>query len=266
MSYSISDTMPHYNYGFNLSRLQGAEIAKAQQYNIDASFKDLCAVCDNVRGKTAEDAVKYLESVADGFPVAYKRWNKHLGHRRELGGKKGRYPVKAAKFVAMVLRNAVANATSKGMSATKVVHAAANKQATYPRMQSKGRQMHSDYETARVEIILVGAVSEEAKKDASVKKFIAEEAGKKREEIKTAVQKVKEEKKETAPEKQAVPSVAKLTQTKPTQQKQETKPETKQEAKQETKPAQTKPAQPNQIKKAEKKETEKKKEEGSQKK
>ena len=182
--------MPHYGYGFDISRLgPGAEIAKAQQYNIDASFKDLCAVCDNIRGMPSEDAVKYLDAVADGHPVLYRRWNKKLGHRRELGGQKGRYPIKAAKYVAMVLQNAIANATAKGLANPKVIHAAANKQAIYPRMQAKGRQIRADYETAKVEIILIGSVTEEAKKQAAIKKFVAEEAGKKREEIKDAVKK-----------------------------------------------------------------------------
>ncbi len=214
--------MPHYEYGFNMSKLvPGTEVAKAQQYNIDASFKDLCAVCDNVRGLSTEDAVKYLESVANGFPVLYRRWNTKLGHRRELDGQKGRYPIKSAKFVAMVLQNAIANATAKGMSDTKVIHAAANKQTIYPRTQSKGRQVRSDYETSRVEIILAGVASEESKKQATLKKFVSEEAGKKREEIKEAVQKVKEEKGKV-PEKQVIPTVAKITETKTSEAKPKT--------------------------------------------
>jgi ribosomal protein uL22 len=191
--------MPHYGYGFDISKLgPDAEIAKAQQYNIDASFKDLCAVCDNIRGMQSEDAVKYLDAVADGHPVLYRRWNTKLGHRRELDGQKGRYPIKAAKYVAMVLQNAIANANAKGLANPKVIHAAANKQAIYPRMQAKGRQIRADYETAKIEIILIGSVTEEAKKQAAIKKFVAEEAGKKREEIKEAVKKKTEEKVEKA--------------------------------------------------------------------
>lgn len=154
--------MVHYEYGFNKkSQYSEKQIAKAQQYNIDASYKDLCAVCDNIRGMSAEDGTKYLTAVLEGFPVQYRRWNKKLGHRRELGGKKGRYPVKAAKYVLGVLSNAIANATSKGLDQLIIIHASANKQAIYPRLQSKGRQMRSNYETARVEIILAGKENEE---------------------------------------------------------------------------------------------------------
>ncbi|MEM4133828.1 MAG: 50S ribosomal protein L22 [Candidatus Micrarchaeia archaeon] len=154
--------MVHYEYGFNKkSQYSEKQIAKAQQYNIDASYKDLCAVCDNIRGMSAEEGTKYLNAVLEGFPVLYRRWNKKLGHRKELGGRKGRYPIKAAKIVLGVLKNAIANATSKGLDQLMIIHASANKQAIYPRLQSKGRQMRSNYETARVEIILAGKENEE---------------------------------------------------------------------------------------------------------
>jgi large subunit ribosomal protein L22 len=153
--------MVHYEYGFNKkSQFSEKQLAKAQQYNIDASYKDLAAVCDNIRGLNADEGVKYLQAVLSGFPVEYRKWNKKLGHRRELGGKKGRYPIKAAGIVLSVLNNAIANATSKGLDNLVIVHAAANKQAIYPRLQSKGRQMRANYETARVEVILAGKENE----------------------------------------------------------------------------------------------------------
>jgi large subunit ribosomal protein L22 len=145
--------MPHYKYGY-----QGSDdevIAKAQLYNIDASYKDMAAVCDNIRGMDSEVALQWLEKAASGdVAVEYRKWNKKLGHRRELGGKKGRYPKKAAKYVLQVLKNAIANGVAKGLGAMRIVHASATKQAIYPRLQSKGRQMRSDYITGRVEVVL----------------------------------------------------------------------------------------------------------------
>jgi len=169
--------MAQYRYGFG-ARMREEEVAKAQQYNIDASYKDLCAVCSNMRGLTAEEGVQYLEAVLAGFPVLYKRWNKHLGHRKELGGRKGRYPVKSAKYVLMVLRNAIANASSKGLDNLTIVHIQANKQAIYPRLQSKGKQFHANYETARVEVVLAGKKNEkllDEKKEKAAKKEKAKE-------------------------------------------------------------------------------------------
>ena len=140
-----------YKYGYKIDE----KCAPAQLYDIDASFKDLAAVCDNIRGMDTDKAVEFLEKAAKKeVPIYYKRWNKKLGHRRELGGKKGRYPVKAVKIVLSVLKNAIANASQKGLWNTYVAHASANKQSIYPRLQPKGRRIRSDYETSRVEIVL----------------------------------------------------------------------------------------------------------------
>lgn len=174
--------MPHYKYGFK--GYESPELAKAQQYNIDASYKDLCAVCSNIHGMDAMIATTYLEKAArQEIPVEYRRWAKHLGHRRELGGRRGRYPQKAARYVLQVLKNAIANANAKGLIAPAVIHASANKQMVYPRMQPKGRRVRSNYVTARVEIILksssekVRPAGPEVKKEAKVeKKQVAKEA------------------------------------------------------------------------------------------
>jgi large subunit ribosomal protein L22 len=143
--------MPKYKYGCEID----ASCAPAQLYNIDASFKDLAAVCDNIRGMDAGAAVSFLEKAArKEVAIYYRKWNKKLGHRAELGGRKGRYPVKAAKIVLSVLKNAIANAAQKGLENVYIAHASANKQAIYPRLQPKGRRIRADYSTARVEIVL----------------------------------------------------------------------------------------------------------------
>jgi large subunit ribosomal protein L22 len=189
--------MVHYEYGFNKkSEFNEKQLAKAQQYNIDASYKDLCAVCDNIRGLKADEGVKYLQAVLEGFPVLYRRWNKKLGHRRELDGKKGRYPIKAAKIVLTVLQNAIANGTSKGLDNLVIIHAAANKQAIYPRLQSKGRQMRSNYETARVEIILAGTENEELLKQQKQKIEQRAKAKKEAAEMEKKIEKAVDEKTE----------------------------------------------------------------------
>lgn len=131
-------------------------VAKAQMHDVDASFKDLSQVCRSIKGKEVSEAVKLLEDVRRGIiPIKYEKFNKKLGHRKELRGRKGRYPKKSAGVVLEVLRNAVANARYKGLGEKLVVkHAAANKQNIYPRIAAKGRAMRADYETARVEIVL----------------------------------------------------------------------------------------------------------------
>jgi hypothetical protein len=78
-----------------------------------------------------------------------------MGHRRELGGQKGRWPAKEAGIVLDCLKSAIANAKEKGLSEELIVmHACANKKAINMRYASKGRRNVSKLETARVEIVL----------------------------------------------------------------------------------------------------------------
>lgn len=131
--------------------------AKARVEDVDVSFKELSEVCRNIKNMNVDEVLNFLEEVIMGKrAVRFHRHNKKMGHRRELGGKKGRYPKKAAKIVKDVLLNALSNARYKNMAEDKlvVVHAAANKKRTYRQLQPKGRRIRHDYETARVEIIL----------------------------------------------------------------------------------------------------------------
>jgi large subunit ribosomal protein L22 len=130
--------------------------ASARLEGVNASYKDLSEVCGRIRRKNATWALSFLEKAAEGkIPVLFKRHNKKLGHRRELGGKKGRYPEKAAGVVLGVLESAIANGMSKGLGENYTIFAStANKRFTYPRMAPKGRTARSYYELARVEIVL----------------------------------------------------------------------------------------------------------------
>ncbi|HQT44498.1 MAG TPA: 50S ribosomal protein L22 [Candidatus Micrarchaeota archaeon] len=129
--------------------------AKAKGEDINISYKHAVAVCSNIRYKATEDAIALLEIASRGeMPILYTANNKKMGHREELGGRKGKYPVKAASLILGVLKNAHANAQRLGLGQTKVKHASANKQTTYPRVAAKGRWTRQNYETAIVEIVL----------------------------------------------------------------------------------------------------------------
>lgn len=143
-------------YSYIMEKGKEGDFARARVEGVDASFKDLVEVCGNIRRRPVDQAIKFLEEAADGKrPILFRSSNRHLGHRRELGGKKGRYPKKSAKIVLGALRSALANAQHKGLSEELIVmHACANKVSTYMRYSSKGRRNPSVLETARVEIIL----------------------------------------------------------------------------------------------------------------
>jgi ribosomal protein uL22 len=165
--------------------------AKARVDGVDASYRDLCNVCSNIRGRRADKAIEFLtEAFEMERPIRYPRHNKTRGHLRELGGKKGGYPVKSVKIVLDVLKNAYANAQAKGLGDCKIIHVAANKQEVYSRLSAKGRRMRQDFETAFVEIVVRElqtpenmAKKEQIKKAVEAKKQ-AEEAKKKAAEAK----------------------------------------------------------------------------------
>ncbi len=131
-------------------------LARARVDGVNASYKDLCNVCENVRGRRDDAALQFLTEAAEGErAVRYFEHNKHRGHVRELGGKKGGWPVKSCKIVRDVLENAMANANRLGLGPCKIIHIQANKGVVYGRMAPKGgKRGRSDLETAFVEIVL----------------------------------------------------------------------------------------------------------------
>jgi len=132
--------------------------ASARLEGVNASYKDLAEVCGRIRNKNSAWAVSFLGKAAEGeVPVLYKRHNKNLGHRRELGGRKGRYPEKAARIVLKLLQSAMANGKVLGLGDEYTILAAsATKKDIYPRMSPKGRRMRMSLQTSRVEIVLKG--------------------------------------------------------------------------------------------------------------
>lgn len=152
------------NYSYNKER-EGVVFAGVK--DINASFKDLCSVCDAIRYKSVAHAMNILEEAEKGdIAIEYRRHNKYMGSRHELGGKKGRWPMKCATLVKKVLINATANARNKGEDPDSmyVVHAAANKTTIIPRRPPKGIRIvrtggygyspmrRSDIELARIEM------------------------------------------------------------------------------------------------------------------
>ena len=131
------------------------QLAFGRVDGVNASYRDLCNVCSNIKGRRADKAIVYLEEALEKKrPIRYFRHNKRRGHLHELGGKKGGYPVKSVKIVLDVLKNAVANADTRGLGDCKIVHACANKQLIYSRMSPKGRRIRHNLETAFVEVVL----------------------------------------------------------------------------------------------------------------
>lgn len=195
-------------YSFDFRKYKEEQIAKAKIESIDVSWKEACAVCDAIRNKGVKEALLLLERVENmETPIPFRRHNKKMAHRRELGGKKGRWPVKAAKIIRKLVKSLSANALNKGLSEESliIIHASANKKMSYPKLQPVGRRIRQHYETARIELVALDTdYNEEKVKAKELEKKKKEEAKKIEEEVKKDIQKTakaekteKEEKKKT---------------------------------------------------------------------
>lgn len=156
-------------------------VGKARLEDVDASFKDLSEVCSNIMGKTTAKAIALLEKAATGeMPIRYTSYITKLAHRKELGGKPGRYPKKSAKLVLGTLISAIASAKAKGLSEDlTVAHAAANKKDVFPRLSPKGgKRTRSYYETARIEIVVKETTPGKKPEKKDAKKVEAKQAAK----------------------------------------------------------------------------------------
>ncbi|MFH0836275.1 MAG: 50S ribosomal protein L22 [Candidatus Micrarchaeota archaeon] len=152
-----------HKYAFKGKKQSG----KAQAHDVDASFKDFSQVCLAIKRKPVTKARVILdECISMKKAIPYHKFAKGTGHRSELGGRRGKYPIKEAKLTLKLLNNAVANAVNQGLDEEKLVvaHALANKQVTYKRYRRTwvgshtlgyGRfAMWGNYVTCMVQIVV----------------------------------------------------------------------------------------------------------------
>ena len=180
--------------------------ARARLTGVNASYKDLGEVCRSVRGKPTDYALEFLSRAANGeVAIYFARHNHGKGHRKELGGRKGGWPIKSAKFVLEVVADAAANANKLALGPTKLAHIISNKQDTFPRMSPKGKRIRQDYETAFIEVVLEEVQETPETKNEKGKKAGAPKANetRKTEAKKTEAPKANEVKKAETPKAEA---------------------------------------------------------------
>jgi large subunit ribosomal protein L22 len=150
--------MAKINYAFTDD--DKAKTAKALGRSLKISPKHAVEICNKIRGMKVEKAQAYLEDVMEmKTAVPFKKHNKKVGHRRGIGGwPTGRYPVKAAKQILDILKNAEANAEYKGLDTEnlKIMHISSHKgyviRGWTPR--AFGRASPFNTPTTHVQIIL----------------------------------------------------------------------------------------------------------------
>lgn len=117
--------MPRWRFSV---QLDPARTAVAAGRDLRVSYKDSVEILATIRGMKLEEATRFLKDVIQKRrPVPYRKFKRKVGHKTGMAS--GRYPVKAAKAVLEVLKNAEANAAYKGLDTSRlwIVHAAAHK-------------------------------------------------------------------------------------------------------------------------------------------
>ncbi|MEF8907200.1 MAG: 50S ribosomal protein L22 [Haloarculaceae archaeon] len=137
-----------------------ATTAKAMLRERQMSFKHSKALAREIKGKTAGEAVEYLEAVInEEQSVPFRQHNSGVGHRNDIDGwDAGRYPRKASEAFLDLLENGIGNADHQGFDGESmaIMHVAAHKvgetQGRRPRAMGRASQWNTD--EVDVELVL----------------------------------------------------------------------------------------------------------------
>ena len=139
--------------------------AKAMLRERQMSHKHSKAIAREIKGKTAGDAVAYLESVIDGDQsVPFRQHNAGVGHRKDIDGwDAGRYPNKASKGFLDLLENVIGNAEHQGFDgeSMEIIHVAANKVGETRGRQPRAMGRATEWNAPLVDVELVVQEPEE---------------------------------------------------------------------------------------------------------
>ena len=133
--------------------------AKAMLRERQMSHKHSKAIAREIKGKTAGDAVSYLEDViAENQSVPFKSHNSGVGHRNDIEGwDAGRYPEKASEAFLDLLENAIGNADHQGFDgeSMEIVHVAAHKVGEQQGRQPRAMGRASAWNSPQVDVELI---------------------------------------------------------------------------------------------------------------
>ncbi len=135
------------------------ESARAMLRERQMSHKDSVELAREVKGKTAGEAIAYLEDVIDGeASVPFRRHNSGAGHRDDIDGwDAGRYPEKVSEAFLDLLENAINNAENQGFDgeAMEIAHCAAHKVGEVQGFQPRAMGRATDWNTPEVDVELI---------------------------------------------------------------------------------------------------------------
>lgn len=136
--------MAKHNYNFQ-KKLNPEVSAKVYKTNLKISTKYSIEISNYLKGKTLTKGIKILDDIAnkrDHLPLV--KFRKKVAHRKGIakrGTPSGRWPVKCATYIKLILEEVRANAENKDLdtSKLKIVHMFATKGVTRTKLQPLGR-------------------------------------------------------------------------------------------------------------------------------
>ena len=133
--------------------------AKAMLRERHVSHKHSKEIAREIKGKTAAEAVEYLEAVAAGErSVPFRSHNSGVGHRKDIDGwDAGRFPNKASKEFLKLLENAIANADHQGFDgeSMEITHVSAHKVGETPGRKPRAMGRATAWNTPEVDVELI---------------------------------------------------------------------------------------------------------------
>jgi large subunit ribosomal protein L22 len=139
--------------------------AKAMLRERQMSHKHSKAIAREIKGKTASEAVAYLEAVIAGErSVPFRQHNSGVGHRKDIDGwDAGRYPEKASEAFLDLLENAIGNAEHQGFDGEEmeIMHVAAHKVGENEGRKPRAMGRASPWNTPEVDVELILEEGEE---------------------------------------------------------------------------------------------------------
>lgn len=143
--------------GYTYTPPRGKVVARARGAELHISPKKTYEVMNAIRGKSLEEAKRFLQDVQElKRAVPFRRYNQETAHHKQTGP--GRFPVKVAEQVLHILENAESNADYEGMDTDNLVIAVAScargriLKSHMPR--AHGRSTAWNEQTTNVEIVL----------------------------------------------------------------------------------------------------------------
>ena len=149
--------MPKFGYSFE--QYDPVVHARASGREINMSPKAAREVCNTIKGKKLSSAISLLEDVILlNKSIPFRRHKKEVAHRRSTDKfHAGRYPVKVAKHISLILNEVESNADFKGLDVSnlRIIHAAAHRGRTIPGYipRAMGRSSPMNHELVHIEII-----------------------------------------------------------------------------------------------------------------